>query len=56
MSGDLLVYDKPRSCRPQIVGEEVLKALIEDDNTQTCGEFPNASRFLMKHSDFTSIV
>ncbi|XP_076052673.1 histone-lysine N-methyltransferase SETMAR-like [Oratosquilla oratoria] len=42
-SGDLSLRDEPRSGRPQVLNDGVLKAAIEEDSSLTCGEL--ARRF-----------
>ena len=37
-SGDLSLRDEPRSGRPQVLNDEVLKVAIEQDSSLTCGE------------------
>ncbi|GFV81849.1 histone-lysine N-methyltransferase SETMAR [Trichonephila clavipes] len=37
-SGDLSLFDKARTGRPQALDDEVLQAAIEEDSSQTCGE------------------
>ncbi|GFY58190.1 histone-lysine N-methyltransferase SETMAR [Trichonephila inaurata madagascariensis] len=37
-SGDLSLCDKARTGRPQALDDEALKAAIEKDRSQTCGE------------------
>ncbi|XP_076066931.1 histone-lysine N-methyltransferase SETMAR-like [Oratosquilla oratoria] len=37
-SGDLSLRDEPRSGRPQVLNDGVLKAAIEEDSSLTCGE------------------
>ncbi|XP_076053689.1 histone-lysine N-methyltransferase SETMAR-like [Oratosquilla oratoria] len=38
-SGDLSLRGEPRSGRPQVLNDGVLKAAIEEDSSLTCGEF-----------------
>ena len=45
--GDLSLHDEPRSGRPQVLNDEVLKAAIEQDSSLTCGEL--ARQFNISH-------
>lgn len=54
--GVMYLCDEPRIERPQILEDGALKTAMQKDKCQTCFDIPNASRFLMKDSDFTCAV
>ncbi|GFY70478.1 histone-lysine N-methyltransferase SETMAR [Trichonephila inaurata madagascariensis] len=52
-SGDLSLWDKARTGRPQALVGEALQAAIEKDSSQTCGElarqFNTSSKMVRLH-------
>ena len=51
--GDLSLRDEPRSGRPQVLNDEVLKVAIEQDSSLTCGELARQFNVSIKQLDFT---